>query len=82
MLAAQSPMWGSSSQTASSRPEPKSDAYPTEPPRNPKKNCFEKTIHIVNTKYSGVKYKEGFLGMKYLVNLLYRVCNLDLWSHL
>ena len=32
---AESPMWGSNSRTARSRPEPKSDASLTEPPRCP-----------------------------------------------
>ena len=32
-LSAQSLTWGSNPQTAISRPEPKSDAQPTEPPR-------------------------------------------------
>ena len=31
-LSAQSPTWGSGSQTVTSRPEPKSDTQPTEPP--------------------------------------------------
>ena len=34
-LSAQSPTRGSNSGTARSRPEPKSDAQPTEPPRRP-----------------------------------------------
>ena len=34
-LSAQSPMWGSNSQTPRSWPELKSDAQPTEPPRRP-----------------------------------------------
>ena len=34
-LSAQSPTRGSNSRTVSSRPEPKSDAQPTEPPRRP-----------------------------------------------
>ena len=34
-LSAQSPTRGSNSQTVRSRPEPKSDAQPTEPPRRP-----------------------------------------------
>ena len=34
-LSAQSPTWGSNSGTVRSRPEPKSDAQPTEPPRRP-----------------------------------------------
>ena len=34
-LSAQSPTWGSNSQSTRSWPEPKSDAQPTEPPRRP-----------------------------------------------
>ena len=34
-LSAQSPTWGLNSQTVRSRPEPKSGAQPTEPPRHP-----------------------------------------------
>ena len=34
-LTAGSPKWGSNSQTTRSRPEPRSDAQLTEPPRNP-----------------------------------------------
>ena len=39
-LSAQSPMWGLNSWAARSWPEPKSDAQPTEPPRNPIKNVL------------------------------------------
>ena len=39
-LSAQSPTWGSNSQTARSCPEPKSAAQPTEPPRRPGPGCF------------------------------------------
>lgn len=37
-----------------------------------RKKCFESIIHIVNTNYCcvNVKYKEGFLGMKCLVELI------------
>ena len=44
-LSAQSPMRGSNSQTVRSRPEPKSDTQPTEPPRRP---CFlELFFHVI-----------------------------------
>ena len=39
-LSAQSPTWGSNSQTARSWPEPKSDAQPTGPPRLPQRFFF------------------------------------------
>ena len=38
-LSAQSPTWGSNPRIVRSSPEPKSDAYPTEPPRRPT-SCF------------------------------------------
>ena len=38
-LSAQSPTRGSNPRTTRSRPEPKSEAYPTEPPRRPE-HCF------------------------------------------
>ena len=41
-LPAQSPKLGSNSRTARSRPEPESDAQPTEPPKHPSHLCFLK----------------------------------------
>ena len=45
-LSAQSPTWGSNSQTARSWPEPKSDAQLTEPPRHPRKEERCKTDNL------------------------------------
>ena len=56
----ESPTWGSSSQTARSWSEPKSDAQLTEPPRRPKKR-FTHPNKENNRSFSSHFYKDTFL---------------------
>ena len=56
------PMWGLNSQTPRSRPEPKSDAQPTEPPRRPNSSHL-KTNGKSNKKRSGSHLACGYVDL-------------------
>ena len=68
-LSAQSPTRGSNPRAARSRPEPKWDAQPTEPPRRPK---MDKIFHVTHTAqcaaarvlFSPYRWKNGWYGLQ------------------
>ena len=51
-LKAERPMQGSNQQTVRSGPEPKSDAYPTEPPRHPRSGTTLKWYSKTRQQFS------------------------------
>ena len=55
LRSAQSPTRGSNSSTAQSRPEPRSDGQPTEPPRHPSKEFYnsKNNNHSLNLNVTG-----------------------------
>ena len=75
---AQSPMWGSNSQTVRSWSEPKSDAQPTEPPRRPRIFVFDCGASWLTSTLDIWQNKQAIL---FLIEIIILQNGSKAWSH-